>query len=558
MTARIDISIGPVQGFIAQARRTRDLWGGSFLLSFLAARAMDGARKAGATVVQPHVEGDALLEWASGKRNGSPPKIGTITNHFAVETNGSPREVANAARNSFNGAWREACAAVWDRYVSHAVSASDGAEAIWNRQIENFWEFSWTAGDPDERSQPLARRKHWRSHRPSDEPGDKCTVMSDFQELSGYVRATDSAKQDAFWERIGDQTGDLDIRDDKERLCAIALVKRLFPSVAKRAVGWEPDMSGWPSTLDMGESSFYALLFADGDKLGKLIAEMEGDDAIRKVSESVARFVKKVPEIVKREDCVGVTIYAGGEDVLIMLPADKAIECAQAISCEYRAAFSEHIDRATASAAVVFAHQSGVSLRAALEEGRRLLDDVAKDGNGRDSLAVSVLKPSGRYCEWTSSWNRGDDQDDETGKRAAASLRRLKKAIYQDGDAPGLSSSLIYRIRDLLASLCDWDRWTPGALFAIPPGLDMERVERLLEAEILHSLQGRMRGDEDARAKRAKELTASVANLLNPSRKIEPADGGAPVASIGKNEVGIDALMLARFLSDPDEMETRT
>ena len=125
MKTRIDISIGPVQGFIAQARRTRDLWGGSFLLSFLAARAMVGAQNAGATVVQPHVEGDALLEWASGKRNGSPPKIGTITNHFAVETNGSPREVANAARNSFNGAWREACAAVWDRYVSHAVSASD-------------------------------------------------------------------------------------------------------------------------------------------------------------------------------------------------------------------------------------------------------------------------------------------------------------------------------------------------------------------------------------------------------------------------------------------------
>ena len=32
---RLDISIGPVQGFVSQSRRTRDLWGSSYLLSFL-------------------------------------------------------------------------------------------------------------------------------------------------------------------------------------------------------------------------------------------------------------------------------------------------------------------------------------------------------------------------------------------------------------------------------------------------------------------------------------------------------------------------------------------
>ena len=34
-------TLGPVQGFVAQARRTRDLWAGSFLLSWLAGRAME-------------------------------------------------------------------------------------------------------------------------------------------------------------------------------------------------------------------------------------------------------------------------------------------------------------------------------------------------------------------------------------------------------------------------------------------------------------------------------------------------------------------------------------
>jgi hypothetical protein len=48
--------IGPVQGFIAQARRTRDLWAGSFLLSWLAAQAMAAVRKQQFTI-ELHADG---------------------------------------------------------------------------------------------------------------------------------------------------------------------------------------------------------------------------------------------------------------------------------------------------------------------------------------------------------------------------------------------------------------------------------------------------------------------------------------------------------------------
>ncbi|MCB1813240.1 MAG: hypothetical protein KDK04_16180, partial [Candidatus Competibacteraceae bacterium] len=33
-------TLGPVQGFVAQARRTRDFWAGSFILSWLSGVAM--------------------------------------------------------------------------------------------------------------------------------------------------------------------------------------------------------------------------------------------------------------------------------------------------------------------------------------------------------------------------------------------------------------------------------------------------------------------------------------------------------------------------------------
>ena len=43
--AILHVKLGPVQGFIRQARRTRDLWAGSFLLSWLSGKGHGGGRE---------------------------------------------------------------------------------------------------------------------------------------------------------------------------------------------------------------------------------------------------------------------------------------------------------------------------------------------------------------------------------------------------------------------------------------------------------------------------------------------------------------------------------
>ena len=98
MTMRLDISIGPVQGFVAQSRRTRDLWGSSYLLSFLAAHAMHGAQQAGGRITRPVVGKDPLYLWVSGAREGGAPPMGTLPNHFVLE-GGSRRAERGPRRN---------------------------------------------------------------------------------------------------------------------------------------------------------------------------------------------------------------------------------------------------------------------------------------------------------------------------------------------------------------------------------------------------------------------------------------------------------------------------
>ena len=648
MTMRLDISIGPVQGFVSQSRRTRDLWGSSYLLAFLSAHAMHGAKKAGAEIIQPAVDDDPLYGWVAGDRTGDPPRFGTLPNHFVAEVNGDASGVAEAAVESLTAAWTRAHDAVWNRYVAHACPAGNDTEGIWNRQIRAFWEVMWTAAPWDDHGRSFARRKRWRSHSPPAEPGDKCTVMHDQQELSGHVRALNRSAQDRFWNVLRNDVGSLDLRDN-ERLCAIALVKRLLPKIAPEALGWEVGASRWPSTVYVGAvpwmrrvvcavpgqaaayadavgryappgvrtmqqpprgladpaagdfpkldanylhrefvssdrlcplndgegtdarkelderlqaiydaedengrlgppPTFYALLLADGDRLGELLGELGGE----MVSTALRAFTGSVPKVVERHG--GVTVYAGGDDVLAMLPIPRALACAQALSDAYRSAFADAAanmaakDGATLSAAAVFAHIR-LPLNHVLVEAHRLLDDVAKDGNGRDSLAAAVLKPGGPYCQWATTWTRPGPG---SAVRATDQLQELRRKLDANTVEPGLSSALVYRVRDTLTRLCGWEQWRPGDWGSLPDDVD---VRGLLGAEIHHSLDVRTDGGV---VDRADTLTERVWNLLGRVRN--PGTGAGVTGPDGVNgaveQAGVDALLLARFLADPAQAES--
>lgn len=644
MNHRIDFSIGPVQRFIAKSRRTRDLWGSSYLLAFLSAHAMRGMKEAGGEVTRPAVETDRLFLWVGGRREGAPPDIGALPNHFVVEVKrGDAGDVARAGTRALREAWQGVCDAVREQFVAQATTVGRATKEIWQRQTGTFWEVAWTAGpsdgeSPDRRHELplLARRKQWRNQNRPSEPGDKCTVMPDLQELSGFVRAagrSETARQNEFWSLVRGRVGSLNLRDN-ERLCAIALIKRLFPLVAESALGWGMDTTHWPSTVNVAAvpwtrkaasaaarqaeayaetvqrvapealgppsvygrlpdtrlfsrldanwlhldharderrypmsadsrsevrdslqalqrvhtdsgalgapSRFYALVLGDGDRLGKLVGELGG----RIVGPAVSRFTTAARSLVREHD--GVTVYAGGDDVMAMLPAESALRCAQALSQAYRGAFRS--DRlpvaATLSAAVVFAHIR-YPLGRVIETAHQLLDDVAKDANGRDSVVASVLKPSGKNCEWVTTWSRcprGADGSPATADVPALDqLYGLTEQLGDPSGEPGISSGLLYRIRHTLSLLCGWDSWRPGQWDAPANPLHLADFVR---AEICQSLSKRGGGED---LEQADGFTSRIVDLLWRSR--------AGPSRPHNSEIGLDALMLARFLANPREEE---
>ncbi|OBX80520.1 type III-B CRISPR-associated protein Cas10/Cmr2 [Faucicola atlantae] len=58
----VTFSVGPVQGFIASARRSRDLWSGSWLLSELSKTCAKTLKENDATLIFPHIQNDSDLD----------------------------------------------------------------------------------------------------------------------------------------------------------------------------------------------------------------------------------------------------------------------------------------------------------------------------------------------------------------------------------------------------------------------------------------------------------------------------------------------------------------
>lgn len=224
----LHFTIGPVQGFINDARRLRDYWAGSFLLSLLAGHAMRAVTEAGGTVVFPNVVDDPLFLALTGEEKA--PYIGSLPNRFKAEV---PAEraslIARECAGSVSKAWTEIYDAIWGSYFENAAkdSAHHGTAAlrIWQRQTRNFWTTAWVVGDePTDGSDGawLDLRKNWRTHFPACvEDGDHCRLMGQYQELSGFHRIGEKRQQQVFWESVRAQLSDLSLDiSPAEPLCA--------------------------------------------------------------------------------------------------------------------------------------------------------------------------------------------------------------------------------------------------------------------------------------------------------------------------------------------------
>jgi CRISPR-associated protein Cmr2 len=190
-----------------------------------------------------------------------------------------------------------------------------------------------------------------------------------------------------------------------------------------------------------GPPPYYAVLLADGDRMGKAIDGLSGMQQHQDLGKALSDFASNCREIVERQG--GSLVYSGGDDVLALLPLHTALRCADALQVD----FAERIQkwclpctaespRPTLSVGLAIAHHLS-PMADALELARRA-EKLAK-GNNRNSLAVICSKRSGGTLEWVDSWT----------KQPASQLATWA-ARFQDGSLP---NSAAFDLEDSLTKL---------------------------------------------------------------------------------------------------------
>lgn len=464
-------TIGPVQSFIASARKIEDLWSGSYMLSHL-------IRVSLRNLYRYENSFRLIFPVLTKEEIEHPDKetlhIASMPNRFTAVMEGTEEQVAGRLRET-EGKVKAAFYDICDQAIRTIFpEMNDESYKVLtdtcHHQIDAFLEIYWVAEPYDNDKnfktirQKLERRlgalKNDKQYPQMEQHSLVCSVCHERDALCAEPIYEDDRygaikrKLEATWNQRGfrfkgseeeEQEAPQRIKDG-EYLCEICSGKRLARDYFQSYYHLSKGFSQFLSVKEIGKKDqlYYGILMMDGDNMGEWLSGDKPED-YSNVSEKLAAFaMKRVPQIVENR-FHGRIIYAGGDDVLAFLPVNEVLQAAQAL----RLAFSDKENGlgplATASAGLVIVHKKA-PLQRALNEARKLEGKAktygAKDGKvTKNALALGVHARSGEILEATLPWMIG-------GKKTVDVLHDMIQFMDE-----GLSSHFIYPFTEAFASL---------------------------------------------------------------------------------------------------------
>lgn len=333
--------LGPVQGFIAQAQEVRDLWAGSTLLSKVTFAALK-------TV--PDYRAKAVFPADAQDDEGIP-------NRFLVFV---PRAQAAEIAQQAEKAAREKLDALAEAALAHPACAGVD-RAAFLAQVSAFLQTSWAV-----------------LPEPSGQMG------KDYEAIGKRLAARRNVRTFDAWHEHGENR-QKDVLSGKEEalrdgLGAMNLIKRT--------------LSGGDWELPADEK-YRAVLMMDGDKMGETLSHFQTLADHQDFSRKLKAFAGGVEAVVKEYE--GKLIYAGGDDVLAVLPATRSLACARAL----RNLFTKKVKGEVSAGLAVGSTKVPLQL---IIEAARQAEQRAKHDYGRGALALTVKKRSGEELRWGAKW----------------------------------------------------------------------------------------------------------------------------------------------------------
>lgn len=371
------ISFGPVQPFIAAARKTRDLKAGSDLL-------LQAVRASAKAILKADAQAKLIFPAADLESIGT----ADAANIILAEIHAEPGSIQNAARKAFEGElnrlWQDALKNIQRKGISGIQTTAAERQLRETPEIYAAWvEFPEGSNYSEARKvlgARMAGRKALRDFAPAPvtENGQPKSPLN--ADLEGILPTDGMTVTQDVQNKL--------LVNPRETLDAFSLIKRQmqeegdllrFPSTRRMVIAdWldlhqeHPELIAllqWCEKHQVEEGDvlldqldelnddlkvearqrardvrratgtpafrgYYAMLMADGDSVGKFLDSLNRPDDHKEFSKTLGEFAHGTKDIVKRH--LGELIYSGGDDVLAFMPASKAIECAQALERDFK------------------------------------------------------------------------------------------------------------------------------------------------------------------------------------------------------------------------------
>ncbi|NMG07206.1 type III-B CRISPR-associated protein Cas10/Cmr2 [Brasilonema sp. UFV-L1] len=432
------ITFAPVQGFIEKSRKLRDLYGSSYLLSYLSWVICNAAEKHDCQIISP----------ASPNMTQGMPNLIIIQGNFREKD----------AKSAFDTAWECVTETCRDWIESH-VSGEYYWKRNWDLWRTHAWEFFWVQGESGESISDVRQRsnnkKYWRDWTGINWQGESSTLsgadaiayprLGKISDPRQYNYQQEKTEINHFYEQLQNQLGESFIDPSEElsipelikrmithEVIAEKLIQRLEPSLRKNGVNAEKlnkqirklskelspksfkDLSRQNDNNKTdnrtSEKKYWTGWFqGDGDKAGDYLKKFAGEpEEAQKIEEfslqmrEWGKFFQKNPP----ENCR--VIYAGGDDFLGVFHDAKEGRELQSSYCvnqlsKFKTEIWDKPKKKPISVSVGFVWAGpGVPQRDVLQHCREA--EKSAKSNGRDRIAFRVLFNNGNYLEWVCPW----------------------------------------------------------------------------------------------------------------------------------------------------------
>lgn len=298
-------TIGPVQSFIVAARKTEDLWMGSYILSYLVATAMDKIKGDGVELIYPAIGSKSSFEYWKNQDFATP----SFPNLFlAIGDSEISEDVlverATAAESAVNTEFESMAKRVLDEaFKSSLPWRGTYVDELFQKQVSNFFDVYWVITKEEGRSygdwydyttSSLAAIKNCRAFKQVNEFGRKCSLDGTREILhkeAGHDEHEQIRNAMKWWEDFAKNTPKY--CRQKEALCAVSLTKRMgmhfLEKHSKFSIEFSDKRPKFPSTSEVATADFKERLLHKPCTLGdyqdfcQLVRDLResGDEDVR-------------------------------------------------------------------------------------------------------------------------------------------------------------------------------------------------------------------------------------------------------------------------------------